>query len=399
MTTEATNNFIKKAREIHGDTYDYAHAVYTRMHDKITITCSIHGNFDQLPYNHLKGKGCKECGRAKTDDFMRTYSKDRSIKSEQIRSTEQFIKRSEEIYGDLYTYEKAVYTNGKNNIIVTCKIHGDFTQKVYLFLYKQSGCKMCSKARVVVKRTTSNDDFLMKAKTVHGTRYDYSVTDYKHCEKDVDIICTKHGKFKQRPNVHLKGGGCPHCANEKSRDTNTLTVDEFITRAHTVHGVKYDYTKVVYKSTKEKIEIICPKHGSFWQTPHVHLALRCGCGKCVSKISKRERMWLDQLNLPNSPQHRQVTITIDSRKMIVDGFDPLTNTVYEFLGDYWHGNFSVFHPDSINKVTGTTFRELNEHTFEKIKLLENNNYKVVYIWERDYIVSQKRGTVKSPFSD
>ena len=58
-----------------------------------------------------------------------------------------------------------------------------------------------------------------------------------------------------------------------------LTTQEFIERANKVHNRKYDYSKVEYIKSSEKVCIICPIHGEFWQTPNKHLNKR-GCPEC-----------------------------------------------------------------------------------------------------------------------
>ena len=61
-----------------------------------------------------------------------------------------------------------------------------------------------------------------------------------------------------------------------------MTKEEFIQKAKSVHGDKYDYSKVEYMGCKTKVCIICPEHGEFWQRPDVHLK-EFGCGKCSGK--------------------------------------------------------------------------------------------------------------------
>lgn len=108
------------------------------------------------------------------------------------------------------------------------------------------------------------------------------------------------------------------------------------------------------------------------QCPH------CVCGD-VSKISQ---VWLDSLDIKYLL--REYPIEIGNAKFRVDGFDLQTNTVYEFLGDYWHGNPEVFSCSKMNKRSGKTFGLLYKETFEKIEKLESVGYKVVYIWENDF---------------
>lgn len=105
-----------------------------------------------------------------------------------------------------------------------------------------------------------------------------------------------------------------------------------------------------------------------------------GLKKYFSKrYNTDESRWLDSIGIPNEDKCRQVYID----KYIVDGFDPNTNTVYEYLGDYWHGNPKVFNKNDINKTNGKKFGELYEKSMEKINHLESMGYNVVYVWEND----------------
>ena len=103
------------------------------------------------------------------------------------------------------------------------------------------------------------EEFIKKAKEVHGDKYDYSKVEYKKAIEKICIICPEHGEFWQIPTNHLKGCGCPSCGGNKK-----YTLEIFIKKAREVHGDKYDYSKVDYKKASEKVCIICPKHGEFW---------------------------------------------------------------------------------------------------------------------------------------
>ena len=54
--------FIEKARQVHGDKYDYSKVEYKNNKTKICIVCPIHGEFWQRPNDHLNGRGCDKCG-------------------------------------------------------------------------------------------------------------------------------------------------------------------------------------------------------------------------------------------------------------------------------------------------------------------------------------------------
>jgi len=116
-----------------------------------------------------------------------------------------------------------------------------------------------------MKRLTT-EEFIKKAKEIHGDRYDYSKVNYITAKTKVCIICPKHGEFWMEPVNHLSGQNCPKCVGGVR-----LTKEEFITKANEVHNNKYDYSKVDYVNSQTKVCIICPEHGEFWQTPEKHI--------------------------------------------------------------------------------------------------------------------------------
>ena len=121
----------------------------------------------------------------------------------------------------------------------------------------------------------TREEFIARAKDVHGDRYDYSKVEYKGNNIHICIVCPVHGEFWQTPHNHLRGQNCPHCAI-KGRTGNK---NNFIAKARTIHGDKYDYSKVEYVDVKTKVRIVCPVHGEFLQRPDIHLK-GCICPKC-----------------------------------------------------------------------------------------------------------------------
>ncbi len=126
-----------------------------------------------------------------------------------------------------------------------------------------------------------NEEFIEKANILHHNKYDYSKVKYINNKTKVCIICSKHGEFWQTPNSHLMNHGCPKCSIEKRKEMQKIPLNEFIKNAEKVHNGKYDYSKVKYEYIKDKVEIICPKHGSFFQRAQDHLNGH-GCTKCNS---------------------------------------------------------------------------------------------------------------------
>lgn len=125
-------------------------------------------------------------------------------------------------------------------------------------------------------------EFIKRSKERHGDKYDYSKTVYVNSKTLVEIVCPRHGPFWQRPGSHYyMGCGCAECGKMQAPKSHTLTTEEFIRRARLVHGDRYNYSKSIYKRNNEKIEIICPRHGSFWQNAGSHIGVsKAGCPKC-----------------------------------------------------------------------------------------------------------------------
>ncbi len=280
-------------------------------------------------------------------------------------TTSEFIVRSNEIHFDKFDYSKVNYINMKNKVVIVCKIHGEFLQNPNNHLNGQ-GCLKCSND---FKRGDILD-FIERSKIKHSDKYDYSSVEYKSAFSKVSIICREHGIFKQTPNSHLSGSGCFKCCKSSKID-----LFEFIKRANIKHNYKYDYSSTIYVNSKDNVDIICKEHGSFSQIPRNHL-MGNGCPSCGTLYGIKENKWLDSFNCVN----RQVKID----KYFVDGYDPDTKTIYEFNGDFWHGNPKKYNKDDINSIVGKTFGELYEMTMKKRNNLEELGYKVISIWESDF---------------
>lgn len=345
--------FIDKANKIHGNKYNYNNINYVSNKIPIDIICNIHGIFKQIPSNHLKGHGCSKCS------------------SNMKMNTELFISKSMIIHKNKYDYSFVNYVNAHTKVKIICDVHGCFEQKPDNHL-RGNGCSICGG-----KKKISLDDFINKSKNTHGNKFDYSETKYINTNTKVDIICKVHGKFEKFPLDHINGSGCPICSNKKKK--NNL---DFISYAVKIHNSKYNYDKINYINNYTKIEIYCQKHGQFWQTPAAHLNGQ-ECPKCRGNcISKLETKWLNHLNISQDLRHK--SITIDNKKYMVDAYDPNINTIYEFYGDFWHGNPLVYKENEINMRNNKKFSELYSKTIAREIIFKNAGYKLITIWENDF---------------
>ena len=352
-----TDEFCTESRKIHGDKYDYSLVDYKNLTIRVLIICPIHGKFSQLPQSHLRGMGCRKCA-----DELRTST------------TEEFISGAIKIHGEKYDYSKSKYVGRNDRLEIVCPHHGSFFQSPHAHLYGR-GCEKCA----VDATKSSTEEFISSAIKIHGNMYDYSKVEYVRTNTPVEIVCKKHGSFLQIPNSHLNGSGCLHCAHR-------YTEAEFIVRASYVHKNKYDYSRAVYKTGEDKLEIICPKHGSFFQRAGSHCRGHA-CPKCTHVDSKDEKRFLDYVGIPKSNRHIRVG------RHTVDGLDG--HIIYEFLGDYWHGNPETTNHVEINKNTKLTFGELYKKTFDRFDILRKLGYELKYIWENDW-KQFKKNLVESP---
>jgi hypothetical protein len=295
-------------------------------------------------------------------------------------TTESFVRESMIIHGNVYDYSLTKFMAIKKPVEIICDKHGVFTQSPEVHL-RGHGCFNCGIEKTANHIKSNSQSFIEKSIQIHGNLYLYELVDYSNNNKAVKIICRSHGEFSQTPASHLVGRGCPHCAKEKINKDKLLTLEEFVARSKSIHNDKYSYDEVIYQTEDIPVIIICKVHGKFLQTPRVHLR-GSGCRKCVGTISKMETMWLDSLNV--DLDNRQKTLKIGDKRFLVDAYDPTTDTIYEFYGDYWHGNPEVYAPQKINAINKKTFEELYCKTIEKESTLKNAGYNVISIWESDF---------------
>lgn len=248
-----------------------------------------------------------------------------------INKTEQFIIKANLIHNNKYDYTKVNYISSKTKVDIVCPIHNIFQQRPDNHLYLKQGCPKCSNND---KKTTS--DFIVKANLKHNNRYDYSDVDYKNDSNHVNIICKNHGIFKQTPNAHLRGQGCPICSNNIK-----LTTQEFIDRANKTHNHFYDYSKSIYNAMHNKVKIICPIHYEFEQTANNHIKGVC-CPFCkTSKGEKIIKNYLIQKKLDYLPQHR-FSECKNKKPLPFDFYLPKLNICIEFNGEQHYTPIQFF---------------------------------------------------------
>jgi len=365
-TKYTTEYFIQRAIKVHGDKYNYNKTNYVNSLTKVIIVCPKHGQFMQNPTIHINKHGCPNCS------------------SHKKLTTKEFIQKAQYAHGNKYDYSKVNYKGIFNKITIICPIHGEFLQRPNNHINKKQGCAKCSPENEKWKEKYNNKNFIKRAIKIHGNKYCYNKIIYKNAHTPIIIICKIHGNFQQMPYSHLNGNGCQKCSKEKSSYNQRMRLENFTKKSIKIHNNKYNYKNTIYgKNNADKVSINCPAHGVFLQTPNNHLN-GMGCPKCSGNISKLESLWLNKIKIPNDKNHRQVYLKINEKRFKVDGYISKTKTIYEFLGDYYHGNPKKFKANEYNQTCHKTFGKLYKLTLKRINTFKKNGYKVKYIWENDF---------------
>lgn len=349
---------------------------------------------------------------------------------------EIFIEKANKRHNGKYTYDKVEYINSQKKVCIICPEHGEFWQTPAAHV-RGRGCPVCSNSKRG-KRSVTTENLIKKCNKVHNNKYSYENTEYIDAYTKICVTCPVHGDFYILPFQHLNGQGCPKC---KGRN---LTQDEVIAKFKKIHGDKYDYSKVIFNKMKEKVCIICPEHGEFWQTPQKHISghgcpicggtaklttqtfikksndihkfkydyslanyinnktyveIICpthglfkqlpynhlnghGCPKCVETTSKPECLIYDFIKNID-------TNTIQSKRDLIspyeiDLYSPKHNIAIEYDGLYWHNEKNV---------------DRNYHLL-KTKMCEKQGIQLIHIFEDEWIHRQEivKSRLKSVFN-
>lgn len=218
--------FVNKLTKIHGNKFT-ALTAYEKYNKHILVKCNDCGQtFSITPNNLLKPtRVCKFCGNGKGKQHQNTFY-----------TTEEYIEKARQIHGDEFIYDKTIYVNRNTPIIVGCKKHGYFEVLPYIHL-KFRGCHECAKEEHIDPKKLTNEDFIKRAKIIHGDKYEY-LSEYVNMQTPIRIKCKICGKiFKQTPHKHLSAKhGCPKCLRSKLEERISLLLKneeiKFISQAN-----------------------------------------------------------------------------------------------------------------------------------------------------------------------
>lgn len=399
----STEYIIKRCKYIYADKYDYSKIEYkggNATTEKIEIVCPIHGSFFKI-YDNIQKRdcGCPKCAIEK-----------RKLNSI-VSNANKFIEKSKEKFGDRFDYSEVEYINSQTPVILTCKEHGvRFSTMPNVHLNSRfGGCKECHKQyiestrsknikpklteeeRKERRRKCEKTNFIERATKKFGERFDYSKVEYINSQTLVNIIDKKlnNETFSVKPYSFLNSvDGRPDIVK-----SSALATEDFIKKARKIHGDKYDYSKVVYHKTHEKVCIICPIHGEFWQEPHNHLNRfrdGCGCPKCSNAVSKLEESVINRLLKEDIKFKKEYINKKIFGKMRGDFFIKSYNVMIECQGRQHFEKCNILHHAYGGNLSGQIKRD---YSFNRC--CKNANIKLLYYFNKsdvkgiDYLNDKK----------
>jgi ribosomal protein L36 len=318
-----TKTFIKVARKVHGDKYDYSKVECINTRTKVTIICPEHGEFKQTPKGHFRGRGCSICGGSQRFD------------------TKTFIKAVREVHGDKYDYSKVKYVNYKTKVTIICPEHGEFKQTPKCHC-SGSGCRFCA------DNCCGTEYFIKKSHETHGGKYNYSEVKYTNKRTKVTIICPKHGPFLQTPNNHRNGHGCPTCSESKGERVIRICLESYQIPYKPQYGFKTSTIKKQKFDFATKMGVI-----EYQGKPHYSPSSFGSKGKhakfkvfedCIQRDHKKLE-WCQKHNIP---------------LLIIPYWDK--DRIPEILDDFFAGKTPIFSspPKSIKKYHPVR-KKIREH--------------------------------------
>jgi formylmethanofuran dehydrogenase subunit E len=242
---KTTEQAIFDFQVVHGNDYGYGRVNYKNTMTKVEIRCNTcHEYFWQTPCSHLHGRGCPSC--------FRNYKK----------TTEQAVFDFQAIHGNDYGYGRVDYKNARTKVEIRCNTcHEYFWQKPNHHLNGQ-GCPSC-----LGTHTKTTEEFITKAKAIHGNAFEYKNTFYTNSYTNLEIFCKSCRKaFLQAPGHHLRGRGCPFCRLIILKDGTEVSsrIEAYCALYFTAMGIEFSFDKLYGGNLgKRRYDFFLPKYNTY----------------------------------------------------------------------------------------------------------------------------------------
>ena len=353
---------------------------YTRLIDRnLLFQCKV------CAHQELKSVGdiiarcrCKKCNPVKG----------KGSNNPAFVPLESFLSQLAAKHGlEKFKFDPSTYSGKYAKMEWECSICSSrFSKAPRVLLQENVGCPSCFRNVTTQKQPRSEKEFVETSARIHGDKFTYYQSENQKWNNStlVKRKCNDCAtEVTQNPVSHLKNG-CSICSQKFKHDSRS-----FIVKSMKIWGPDaFDYSNVFYQGNKEHVDLKCKKcEHEFKVTPANHWTR--GCPKCAKKrfVSIGETEWLNSLGIPDA--QRQYFVTLPGGE--VYNCDAVVGMkIYEYYGDFWHGNPKRFPPELINVKTGTTMSELYQATLDREELLKQEGYEVITMWESDWIEMRKK---------
>lgn len=383
----STEEFIAKAREVHGDKYSYEKTVYTGCTKPLIVTCRLHGDFETTPHKHVSGgQGCPECGK-----ISRAAKRNKGA---------QFIERAKAIHGDKYDYSLVDYKTCKDPVEIICNTCGKhFQQTPDNHINTKKGCPVCGRKKASteaaksrkgkkVQRCTTEEWIkkVLKRYPENAEKYDYSHVVYTKSDERVEIICKTCGRVMHpKACAHFSGQGCKTCAARATASEKAISFQDVVERCRETHGDNYEYFEDSYVNASTPMKIRHKECGNiFMQRPEFHYGKGQGCPRCCHNQSTGEKDVLSFIKGIYSGVVEENAWVLENfkypskKKMELDIYLPELKLAVEYNGVFWH----------------SVDRKGKGYHLQKRKACEKQGIRMLSIWECDWQDSRKRPIIE-----
>ncbi len=377
------SDFIEEAKNVHGDRYGYDNVKYIKSDIPVSITCPIHGDFQQRPMNHLRGQNCLKCVNEKRK-INNTYTLKADSDIDKLKK--DFINKANLKYKYAWKYDKVDYKGLDIPVIITCPVHGDFEVTPHTHLRPSSnGCTKCYNNRLEKREL-----FITKAKKIHGDKFGYEELDL-NLDKN-NFYCREHGRvFQQETRNHLRYNGCPDCIKKML----SLSQDEFIKRGIIKHGDQYTYEKTKLIKLDLPVIITCKEHGDFEKLPYDFIRPfikdgdNNGCPVCKSSTGEKEIFKiLKDLGIDFIREYK-----IPNFNYRYDFFIPNINVLIEYHGEQHYDKNNIYNGSAKNDIIKAELGYEYKYNLLTIKYTDKDIRKTIIDYLKFHIRFKYKGEV------
>jgi hypothetical protein len=376
-----TEHYISRSNVVHNNKYDYSLTKYINNSTRVEIICPAHGMFEQIPQNHFRGEGCPKCGRLNAKQTnLEKYEVENPQQSQLIRA--KVRKTNLQKYGVEYGLMSSVVIDKRKK--TNLQRYG--VDNVFAAGIIQQKIRDTNIERYGVEHPSKNNDIKQKWKNTviqrYGVEHPSQLDQVKEKKKQTSLKNYHVENPNQSDQVKQKkkqtslvkyGVEHPNQRPIASSILGKLDTRGWLEQQHHVHKKTLAQISFELGVSESLAALYAQKHG-------ISVKRYISCHQCIQwleNIMKDHGIFIQHAN--NLGEYR-----IPSTRLYVDGYCKETNTIYEFYGDYWHGNPKVYQPDYYNRVLDTTMGELYQRTLTRENIIIEHGYKLVMIWEKDF---------------